>query len=217
MMEINKPKHITPFAVLRPKHIAPFAVLRPKHITPFAVLRPKHIAPFAVLRPKHIAPLAVLRIAFGLVLLISTIRFMAKGWVHEFYIAPRFLFPFYGFQWLRPLPAAGMYAVFIAMMAGALCITLGLFYRIASAVFFFCFVYVELLDKSYYLNHYYFVTLMSFLLLLVPAHRYFSLDVARKPALKLTRVPAWMIDMFRLQICLVYFFAGLSKLTPLNG
>ena len=164
-------------------------------------------------KPKHIAPLAVLRVAFGLVLLISTIRFMAKGWVHEFYIAPRFFFPFYGFQWVRPLPAAGMYTVFVLMAVGALCITLGLFYRIASAVFFLCFVYVELLDKSYYLNHYYFVTLMSFLLLLVPAHRYFSLDVIRKTALKLTRVPAWMIDMFRLQICLVYFFAGLSKLT----
>ena len=30
---------------------------------------------------KHIAPLAVLRMAFGLIMLISTIRFMAKGWV----------------------------------------------------------------------------------------------------------------------------------------
>ena len=164
-------------------------------------------------KEKHIAPLAVLRIAFGLVMFISTIRFIAKGWVHEFYIAPGFFFPFYGFQWVRPLPAVGMYTVFVLMAVGALCVMLGLFYRAASLGFFFCFVYVELLDKSYYLNHYYFVTLISFLLLLVPAHRYFSLDIVRRPALKLTRVPAWMIDLFRLQICLVYFFAGLSKLT----
>ncbi len=38
----------------------------------------------ALTRPRPIAPLAVLRIAFGLIMLISTIRFIAKGWVREF-------------------------------------------------------------------------------------------------------------------------------------
>ncbi len=161
---------------------------------------------------RSIAPLALLRIAFGLVMLISTIRFMAKGWVYEFYIAPKVFFPFYGFEWVRPLPAAGMYTVFVVMATAALFILLGLFYRAATIVFFITFVYVELLDKSYYLNHYYFVTLISFLLLFVPAHRYWSLDVLRKPGLKVTRVPAWTVDIFRLQLFLVYFFAGLSKL-----
>ena len=163
-------------------------------------------------RPKHIAPLAVLRMAFGLVLFISTIRFMAKGWVHDFYIAPKFLFPFYGFEWLKPLPATAMYALFVLMAAASLLILAGLFYRLSVAVFLLCFVYVELLDKSYYLNHYYFVSIITFLLLLVPAHRYFSLDTIRKPSLKANYVPAWTIDIFKGQLFLVYFCAGLSKL-----
>lgn len=90
---------------------------------------------------------------------------------------------------------------------------LGLFYRIAVAVFFVCFCYAELIDKTYYLNHYYLVSVMTFLLLFVPANRYLSLDVLRKPALKATHVPAWTIYVFRLQLCIVYFYAGLSKLT----
>jgi hypothetical protein len=160
-----------------------------------------------------IAPLAILRIAFGAVLLYSTLRFLAKGWVAEFYIRPRFHFGFYGFEWVRPLPAAGMYLVFGVMALAALFIALGFLYRAAVAVFLLCFVYVELLDKTYYLNHYYFVSLFVFLLLLVPANRYWSVDAWLRPAIRVTRVPIWTLDMLRLQLLLVYLFAGLSKLT----
>jgi Vitamin K-dependent gamma-carboxylase len=165
------------------------------------------------LAARHIAPLAVLRIAFGLIMLISTIRFMAKGWVFEFYIRPKFFFPFYGFEWVRPLPAAAMYTVFVLMAVVSLFVLIGLFYRISITTFFVLFVYIELIDKSNYLNHYYFVSVISFLLILVPAHRYFSVDTLRKPSLRVTQVPAWTIDIFKAQLVLVYFCAGLSKLT----
>jgi hypothetical protein len=161
---------------------------------------------------KHIAPLAVLRIAFGTIMLISTIRFILKGWVYDFYIAPKFYFPFYGFEWVKPLPATAMYIVFALMAIASLFVLIGFFYRIAITVFFTCFVYIELIDKTYYLNHYYFVSIISFLLLLVPAHRYFSADVIRKPSIKVTQVPAWTINIFKCQLCFVYFCAGFSKL-----
>ncbi|HEY4286781.1 MAG TPA: HTTM domain-containing protein [Puia sp.] len=163
---------------------------------------------------RPIAPLAVLRIAFGAVLFISTLRFIWKGWVDEFYVKPIVHFPFYGFEWLHPLPATGMHLVFGLMLAAALFMTLGLFYKTATALFLLCFTYVELLDKTYYLNHYYFVSVFTFLLLLVPANRALSLDVRRKPSLGTTHVPAWTILILQAQLLLVYFFAGLSKLTP---
>src|ERR1700739_667864 len=164
------------------------------------------------MKEKHIAPLAVLRIAFGAIMFISTIRFMLKGWVYDFYIAPKFYFPFYGFEWVKPLPPTCMYALFIIMAIASFLIMTGWFYRIAITTFFASFLYVELIDKTYYLNHYYFVSVITFLLLLVPAHRYFSLDVVRKPSLKVTQVPGWTINIFRWQLCLVYFLAGISKL-----
>ena len=136
----------------------------------------------------------VTRIAFGLVMFISTVRFMAKGWVNEFYVQPHFHFAFYGLEWLRPLPAVGMYAVFVLMALASLGLTLSRFYRRSAALFFLCFVYVELLDKSFYLNHYYLVSLISFLLIWVPADRRGA-------------------NIIKFQICIVYFFAGISKLT----
>ncbi|WP_158796712.1 HTTM domain-containing protein [Pedobacter sp. L105] len=161
---------------------------------------------------KHIAPLAVLRIAFGAVMLVSTIRFLWRGWVDAFYIKPQFHFTFYGFDWVKPLSAAGMYTLFALLVISAVFVTIGLFYRIAIITFFLCFTYVELIDKTTYLNHYYFISVMAFLMILVPAHRYFSIDVLRKPGIFITQVPGWTIDIFKLQLVLVYFFAGLSKL-----
>jgi hypothetical protein len=160
----------------------------------------------------HIAPLAVLRIAFGGIMLISVVRFILRGWVTAFYIKPKFHFTFYGFDWVKIPGAMGMYIVFALVVIAAILVTLGLFYRVAILTFFLCFTYVELLDKTTYLNHYYFISVMAFLMVWVPAHRYFSLDVWRKPGLWVNTVPAWTINIFKLQLLLVYFFAGVSKL-----
>ena len=106
-----------------------------------------------------------------------------------------------------------MYLLYILMAIAALFICLGLFYRIATVLFFLIFCYAELLDKTYYLNHYYLVTICSFLLIWVPANRYFSLDVLRKPTLEVTQVPSWTILIFKYQLLIIYCCAGLSKLT----
>jgi hypothetical protein len=143
---------------------------------------------------------------------ISVIRFILKGWVSAFYIKPVFHFTFYGFEWVRPLGATGMYLLFALLVATSLFITIGLFYRASIIVFFTGFTYVELIDKTTYLNHYYFISVMAFLLIWVPADRYLSVDVWRKPEKQITKVPAWCIDIFKLQLIMVYFFAGVSKL-----
>ncbi len=147
-------------------------------------------------------------------MLVSILRFVLNGWVQELYLQPDFFFTYYGFDWVQPLGAAGMYGVFALMALAALCIILGWRYRLAAAVFFLSFTYVELLDKTHYLNHYYFVSIVAFLLILVPANRYFSLDVARRPDLRRSRVPAWTVNIFKLQLGLVYFYAGAAKLNP---
>jgi hypothetical protein len=159
-----------------------------------------------------IAPLVVLRIAFGAMMLFCVLRFIVKGWVMDFYITPKFFFTFYGFGWIKPLGETGMYLVFFIMAVAAVFVLLGFLYKIAIVTFFICFTYVELIDKTTYLNHYYVISLISFLMILVPAHRYFSLDVVRNPSLKVTTVPGWTISIFKFQLFLIYFFAGLSKI-----
>jgi hypothetical protein len=145
-------------------------------------------------------------------MLASILRFILKGWVAELYIDPVYHFTYYGFGWVKPLGEWGMYGLFTLLALTALCIMLGLFYRVSATLFFLAFTYVELIDKATYLNHYYFVSIISFLLTLVPAHRYFSLDIWRKPALLATHVPRWTVGIFQWQLGLVYFYAGLAKL-----
>ncbi|MFK8045321.1 MAG: HTTM domain-containing protein [Crocinitomicaceae bacterium] len=159
-----------------------------------------------------IAPLVIFRIIFGLMVLFSTMRFMLKGWVYDLYIAPKFFFTYYGLDWVVPFSKYGMYTVFVLMLVSAIGIILGYFYKLSTITFFLLFTYVELLDKTNYLNHYYFVSLVSFLLIIVPAGNHFSLDVFYKRTKKILEVPNWTIDIFKFQVGVVYFFAGVAKL-----
>lgn len=165
-------------------------------------------------RPVSVIPLVVLRIGFGLMMLVSTVRFVLNGWVEDFYITPEFHFTYLGFGWVKPLPDAWMYGPFLAMGVLSITIMVGWHYRLSMAGFFIAFTYVELLDKTYYLNHYYFVSLFSFLLIFLPLHRYFSPDVRHKPSIQTRMVPIWMIRAVQIQLAIVYFYAGVAKLNP---
>lgn len=161
---------------------------------------------------KPVAPLVVFRIAFGLLMLFSTLRYMYRGWVDTQLVEPLLHFSYYGFDWVQPLPREAMYTVFVIMALASVGIALGWFYRLATMLFFLCFTYVELIDITYYLNHYYFVSLVAFLMMLVPAHRYFSLDVRRKPEILTKKVSRWCVAVFKVQIAIVYVYAGLAKI-----
>lgn len=137
---------------------------------------------------------------------------MWKGWISELYILPKFHFSYYGFEWVKTLPGNGMYVLFALLLVAALFITFGLFYRLAAVVFFLLFTYVELIDKTAYLNHYYFVSLISFLLIFMPANRRLSLDVAWLKIKPSSTVPAWTINILKFQLFVVYFYAGAAKL-----
>ncbi|WP_337042503.1 HTTM domain-containing protein [Emticicia sp. 17c] len=156
------------------------------------------------------APLAVFRICFGLMLLGSIIRFWSKGWINDLYIQPKFFFPFFGFEFVKPL---GQYTYFLFAFCGlcAFLVAIGLFYRLSIIGLFASFSYIELIDKSTYLNHYYFISLVSFLMIFLPAHTYFSVDAYRNKRLLAQYIPNWCIDSLKLMLCILYFYAGLAK------
>lgn len=145
-------------------------------------------------------------------MLFGVLRFISKGWVHQLYIEPQYFFGYLGFEWVKPLEGNLMYLPFVLMVIAALGILLGAFYRISAFVFFICFTYVELLDKSNYLNHYYFVSLMSFLMVLVPANRRFSIDAWLRPQIRQKTTEQWHIGILKFQLAVVYIFAGIAKL-----
>lgn len=163
-------------------------------------------------QPVDILPLAAFRIAFGALMCLGSLRIMWHGWVYAIYIQPAFHFSYFGFDFARPLPGVGMHLVFVALAGLALCIMLGWRYRLCMPAFFLLFTYVELLDQATYLNHYYFISLVSFLLCFMPAQGALSLDARRDAGLRRRTVPRWCIACLQLQLVIVYFFAGLAKL-----
>ncbi len=134
------------------------------------------------------------------------------GWVDTQLVDPILHFSYFGFDWIQPLPRIGMYAVFGLLILSSLGILLGYYYRISTVLYFVAFTYVELIDITYYLNHYYFVSIVSFLLIWLPANQNYSLDAIRKPDMARKEISACCVDLLKLQIAIVYIYAGLFKI-----
>src|SRR5215213_9401099 len=100
--------------------------------------------------PTDIAPLVAFRIAFGLIMVWEVWQYFRFGWIGPRYVEPRFYFPYYGFDWLRPLPYGLMYLLFVVLLMLAACIALGAWYRASCVLFFVGWSYVFLLDQTYY-------------------------------------------------------------------
>ncbi len=161
--------------------------------------------------PVHIASLVTFRITIGAMMVFSTLRFWRMGWIEDHYIKPVFHFKYYGFQWVEALPPFWLYAVHIVLVLAALGVMVGYRFRVSGFLLFTTFTYTELIDLTYYLNHYYFVSLALLLLMISPAHKYFSVDALRTKQ-EQTHIPRIWIFTFQLLLAIVYTYAGLAKL-----
>lgn len=159
-----------------------------------------------------IAPLVTFRVLFGLIVAFGAVRFMQAGWVETLLVDPQFYFDYSGFSWI-PRPTLEMgYALYFSVALSGLFIALGWYYRFATIAFVCTFTYAQLLDATNYLNHYYLVILLGFLLCFLPANQALSVDAATKRVKSAVCIPAWCIHIIMLQLGLVYFFAGVAKI-----
>lgn len=155
--------------------------------------------------------LAVLRFALGLIVSVSALRFIAYGWVDQFFTEPTFRFRYWAFDWVPVVGPEAMHAVFwLAALLGVL-VSVGLFFRASSVALFVCFSYLQLVDVSNYLNHYYLVCILALLLSLSPAGKVASLDVWLGRVSARPVHPRFWLWLFRFQVGIVYTFAALAK------
>lgn len=165
----------------------------------------------ALLRPVDATWLATLRIVFGCVLGASMLRFIAYGWIDRFFVSPHFHFKYWGFEWIEPPPGPHMNVLFWVLAGLAFAIAIGCCFRVCALLFALGLSYVQLIDVTTYLNHYYLAALFAWLLSVSPAHRMWSVDAWWRGR-RSESVPAWILYVARFQVAVVYTFAGLAKL-----
>ncbi len=163
--------------------------------------------------PVDIASLAFFRVVFGILGFADLLGVWAYYHLSEGYFQPdKFQFKYMGFEWARPLPEPFMSIVFLGLMVVALLIAVGRWYRVCTVIFFFGFSYVFLLEKAIYLNHGYLFVWLSFLMIFLPAHRNFSWDVLRNPALRSDKIQAWSLYLLPLLMGIVYVYGAIAKM-----
>jgi HTTM domain/Vitamin K-dependent gamma-carboxylase, lumenal domain len=166
-----------------------------------------------LLEPVDAASTAVFRIVFGAMVAWDMARYLANGWIDEYYILPKIHFTYLYLDFVRPWPGQWMYVHFAVTGLAALAVALGLFYRFATVLLFVTYSYIFLLEESVYMNHYYLIALLAFLLIWIPADREFSFDMRRKAHLPRS-VPRWCVLLLRFQLFIVYFYGAIAKLNP---
>lgn len=164
--------------------------------------------------PVDNSPLIVFRVAFGLLIFLESAGAIFTGWVKRAFITPDFTFTFIGFEWLAPLPGYGMYYFYALMAVFGLMVMVGLFYRFSLTAFTLMWTATYLMQKTHYNNHYYLLILFCLIMLILPAHRYFSVDAKRNPNKESLSCPRWCFVLVVVQLGIVYTFASIAKINP---
>jgi hypothetical protein len=168
----------------------------------------------ALTTPIDASSLAVFRIGFGALIAWEVWRAFDTNLIRADYDIPPFLFRWWLFEWVRPLPGPLIYVAFAVLGVAAASLALGFRTKVSAAITFAGMAYWFLLDKSSYLNHRYLATIVAFLLILMPCSAAWSLDArrARSQAARARTIPAWPVWLVRFQIAVPYFFGGVAKL-----
>ncbi|MFK8102963.1 MAG: HTTM domain-containing protein [Saprospiraceae bacterium] len=164
-------------------------------------------------RQVDIAVLVFFRIVFGLLMCIDMLNTFFYDYLKKNSLAPdQFHFQYYGFEWIHPLPEPGVGILLLFLSVVSIFIMVGKWYRLSCSIFAIGFCYLFFLEKAHYLNHAYLVCWLSFLMVLLPAHRAFSFDVLKRPQLQLQTIPYWPVFLLQFMMGIVYFFGGLAKI-----
>ncbi|WCO01919.1 HTTM domain-containing protein [Psychroserpens ponticola] len=165
---------------------------------------------------KHIDNTALItfRMLFGAFLALESFGAIATGWIKRTLVDPQFTFNFIGFDWLQPLPGPWMYIYYAVMGIFGIFVMIGYKYRLSILSFTLLWAGVYFMQKSSYNNHYYFLMILSAAMIVMPAHRFASIDAKLNPSIKSISMPQWCKLYFVFQLFILYTYASIAKLYP---
>ncbi len=162
--------------------------------------------------PCDIASVAFFRVGFALTILAHVYLYFSHGLIEYYFGAPEHHLSYFGFEWVRAFDVAGMRRVYYLMALAAIGVGLGLCYRMSAILVFVTFTFTFFAEAAQFQNHYYLMILISFLLVLIPAHRSFSIDSILVPDKASSFLPNWCRLLLIFQLSVPYIFGGLVKL-----
>ena len=165
---------------------------------------------------RHIdnSALIIFRMFFGALIFLESFGAILTGWITRTLVEPKFTFNFIGFDWLQPLPGPWMYIYYAVMGILGIFVMIGYKYRLSILSFTLLWAGVYFMQKSSYNNHYYFLMILSAVMIAMPAHKYASVDAKLNPKLKSISMPNWCRLYFFLQLFILYTYASIAKLYP---
>lgn len=157
------------------------------------------------------ASLAGFRIVFGLGVAAYCVKALFGGEVRGIFVDPPFHFSYWGLSWIKPWPGVGMYFHFVVMALCSGMMACGVAYRVTSVLTALLFSFVFFCDRTAYLNHYYLMVLLAWMMVFLPADRVASLHRTSE-ADSDQSIFAWQVWFVRFHVALPYFFGGVAKL-----
>lgn len=158
--------------------------------------------------------LVLFRVVFGLLIATEAIGAIFTGWIGRNLIDTPFTFNFIGFDFLQYLRGDFLYLYFAIMGIFGIFVMLGYKYRFSMFAYAVMWTGVYLMQKSSYNNHYYLMMLFCWIMALLPANGWFSIDAKINPELKNLGMPRWVLLVLILQVWIVYTFASVAKMYP---
>lgn len=155
--------------------------------------------------------LGLFRIIFGLFMAYYCIYYHNAQFIKQGLLAPSMQFKYEGFEWVGLLPAPMMQGLLASMFVAAILMALGIRLKLVALWYAIGLAYFTLVEKAYYNNHIYLFILLCFLFSFTDADRFLSVRGNRGYG---PMVPRWQPFLFQCQVCIVYFYGGLAKLTP---
>ena len=165
--------------------------------------------------------LAVVRMVVGLIIALTALELVwpqgGSSLLRELYTADHIQWhaKYTGFSWVPVLSEPAMNAVCWLLAGSGGLVLLGWFYRPAVIVATMLRGYLFLCDAAYFNNHYYLECVLLALLCCMPAARRYSIDAwfRRRAGLGVEHsIAFWPIALIRLQLVIVYFYGGVTKI-----
>ena len=151
--------------------------------------------------------LGLFRLLYGILMVYEMFDYIKIDLVKNMFVLPRVNFKYDGLAWVTAMPEPYMDALLLVLLALAVLMTCGIWFKWAARLFALGYAYLFLIDKSIYNNHIYLFILLALLLSCTHADQFLSLK--KKSIGKIMR---WEQFIIQFQMVIVYFYASVVKM-----